>query len=129
MHVLIPGDAEGTQAQPRYARIDTGSDISIVYRSTVEKLAGHHIFPTVPETFDTLSGNVKSIGKTKVSWRIQGRSMTFDTVFYVLEDPSQPRLVNDWDFLLGKDWVRDNQVYSLNQDVWGPKAIRFLRIV
>ena len=128
MHILIPNDPDGKRAEPRYARVDTGADYSIAFKSTVKELPDYGIIYDGGHTFLTASGaEMKSIGTVNLSWKIQRTRAIYHTTFHVFDDPPKGANPPNWDLLLGKDWIDGYHAYKRNSQVWGTVGALWLK--
>jgi len=109
MHIL-PTDQEDPENAVvlRRAFVDTGSDISLVPEATLDQLGIGFI--RTRHSARTLSvGDAELIGCLPILWRrAEEPRRDYTTKFYVIPR-SNPV---DFEFLLGKDWLRESQAYS-----------------
>jgi hypothetical protein len=117
MHIL-PTDQEDPEnaVDLRRALVDTGSDISLVPEATLDELGIR--FVRTKHNARTLSVGVELIGCLPILWRrAEEPRKNYNTIFYVIPR-SNPV---DFEFLLGKDWLRDSQ--ALSRAVVNPKDV------
>lgn len=122
MHVWPPGDMDGDRAQPCCGIVDTGSARSIAFESKVREL-GYQMFCPTTRHVKTLSGeSMRVVAMTNLHWTVQGKpDIRYNTELLVLED-QPPGRRPDFDFLLGRDWVRESGACRRNSAVF-PKHV------
>ena len=117
MDIIRPGEEDTT---PRLATVDSGADISIVREEVAQELG----FPIFRHELAAraLGGQVRFREYILVPWCIARNSETqYSTRFYILlDDPDV-----DFDFLLGKDWMSNSDVYPRNPAVRLARRLHF----